>query len=390
MKKAIIIVLDSLGIGQLPDAHLYGDDNCNTLKNISDHVRGLNLPNLEKMGLGNLTEVTGVVPQINTLGSYGKLAELSKGKDTTAGHWELMGIITEEAMPTFPNGFPDELISEFKQLIGRDIIGNEVASGTEIIERLGKEHMETGFPIIYTSADSVFQIAAHEDIIPIEELYNMCKSARKLLDGKFKVGRVIARPFRGLPGNFVRTANRHDYSLKPPKKTLLDTLIENNKEVISVGKIYDIFAGEGISKSYPTKNNMEGVDKTISAYENLQEGLVFTNLVDFDSLYGHRNDAVGYAKALEGFDKRLPELWEILDENTILILVADHGNDPTTPGTDHNREYVPLLIMGNSVQKNLNIGTRSSFGDLGATLAEYFNVKYEGYGTSMWNEIKKN
>lgn len=387
MKKAIIIVLDSLGIGNLPDSKLFGDSDCNTLKNISEAVGGLHLPNLEKMGIGNLTDVLGVSPKNDTLGAYGKLAEISKGKDTTTGHWELMGVITEDPMPTFPDGFPDELINKFKSLIGRDILGNEVASGTEIIERLGKEHMETGFPIVYTSADSVFQIAAHEDIIPVEDLYKMCKIAREMLDGPYKVGRVIARPFIGTPGNFTRTSNRHDYSLMPPKKTLLDTLKEANKDVFSVGKIFDIFAGSGLTKSFPTKNNMDGVDKTIKAYEELKEGLVFTNLVEFDSKYGHRNNPEGYGKALEDFDKRLPELWDKIDKDTILILVADHGNDPTTPGTDHTREYVPLLIMGDAIRKGFDFKIRASFGDLGATLADYFEVTYAGYGESIWNLI---
>ncbi|NLT96522.1 MAG: phosphopentomutase [Clostridia bacterium] len=388
MKKAILLVLDSLGVGELPDAHLYGDQGANTLKNISNVLDGIYLPNLEKMGIGNLTEVKKVKPLKNTLGAYGKMAEKSKGKDTTTGHWEMMGIITSDPFPTFPNGFPEELIKEFENLIGRKTLGNEVASGTEIIERLGPRHMETGYPIVYTSADSVFQVAAHEEVIPLEELYEICKTARKLLTGPYKVARVIARPFIGKPNSFVRTANRHDYSLKPPAKTLLDYLQDSGKQVISVGKINDIFAGQGITAAYPTLNNMDGIDKTLRAYQDLKDGLVFANLVDFDSKFGHRNDPQGYARALEEFDQRLPELWSIMDEETILIIAGDHGCDPTTDSTDHSREYTPLLVMGHEVKKGVDLKIRESFADIGATLAEYFGIKYFGYGTSFWPDIR--
>jgi len=387
--KVILIVLDSLGIGELPDAKEYGDEGANTLKNISEAVGGLNLPNLAQMGIGNLTQTKGVNPIHNTLGAYGRLKEKSNGKDTTTGHWEMMGLITTDPFPTFPEGFPEKLIEKFEELIGRKTLGNEVASGTEIIARLGEKHMETGYPIVYTSADSVFQIAAHEEIIALEELYKMCETARNLLIGPYKVGRVIARPFIGKHGNFVRTANRHDYSLKPPKKTLLDVLKENGKQVISVGKIKDIFAEQGITSSYPTKDNMDGVDKTILAFKELNNGLIFSNLVDFDSKYGHRNDPKGYAKALEEFDQRLPEIWNIMDEKTLLIISADHGCDPTTVSTDHSREYTPVLIMGKSIKKGVNLNVRQSFGDIGATVAEYLQVNYEGYGESMWEIIKK-
>lgn len=387
MKKAILLVLDSLGVGELPDADLYGDKGTNTLKNISNVLGGINLPNLGQMGIGNITEVKGVKTQKNTKGAYAKMAEKSNGKDTTTGHWEMMGIITSDPFPTFPNGFPTKIINEFEKLIGRKTLGNEVASGTEIIQRLGQEHMETGFPIVYTSADSVFQIAAHEEIIPLEELYRICEIARKLLIGPYKVGRVIARPFVGAPNNFTRTSNRHDYSLKPPEKTLLDNLKEENKQVISVGKINDIFAGQGITAKYRSLDNMDGVDKTLKAYKELQNGLLFANLVDFDAKFGHRNDPHGYAQALEEFDQRLPEIWNIMDDKTILIISGDHGCDPTTASTDHSREYTPLLIMGYKVKNGIDLKIRDSFADIGATLAEYFNVDYSGEGKSFWQNV---
>ncbi|NLW24287.1 MAG: phosphopentomutase [Clostridia bacterium] len=387
--KVILIVLDSVGVGALPDAADYGDEGANTLKNISQVLSGLHLPNLGSMGLGNLTEIKGVKPEKDTLGAYGIMAEKSKGKDTTTGHWEMMGILTTDPFPTFPEGFPQELIQEFEKRIGTKTLGNEVASGTEIIERLGQEHLKTGYPIIYTSADSVFQIAAHEEVVPLERLYEMCKIARNLLVGPYKVGRVIARPFIGKPGNFTRTANRQDYSLKPPQKTLLDVLKENKKQVISVGKIYDIFAGCGITSSYPTRSNQDGIDKTIQAFQELRDGLLFTNLVDFDSKYGHRNNPSGYAQALEEFDERLPEIWALLDEDTILIITADHGCDPTTPSTDHSREYVPLLVMGDKVKKSYDLKVRESFGDVGATIAEFLGVDFSGYGESFWQLIER-
>ncbi len=389
MGKVILIVLDSVGVGALPDAADYGDEGANTLKNISQVLSGLHLPNLGSMGLGNLTEIKGVKPEKDTLGAYGIMAEKSKGKDTTTGHWEMMGILTTDPFPTFPEGFPQELIQEFEKRIGTKTLGNEVASGTEIIERLGQEHLKTGYPIIYTSADSVFQIAAHEEVVPLERLYEMCKIARNLLVGPYKVGRVIARPFIGKPGNFTRTANRQDYSLKPPQKTLLDVLKENKKQVISVGKIYDIFAGCGITSSYPTRSNQDGIDKTIQAFQELRDGLLFTNLVDFDSKYGHRNNPSGYAQALEEFDERLPEIWALLDEDTILIITADHGCDPTTPSTDHSREYVPLLVMGDKVKKSYDLKVRESFGDVGATIAEFLGVDFSGYGESFWQLIER-
>ncbi len=389
MGKVILIVLDSVGVGALPDAADYGDEGANTLKNISQVFSGLHLPNLGSMGLGNLTEIKGVKPEKDTLGAYGIMAEKSKGKDTTTGHWEMMGILTTDPFPTFPEGFPQELIQEFEKRIGTKTLGNEVASGTEIIERLGQEHLKTGYPIIYTSADSVFQIAAHEEVVPLERLYEMCKIARNLLVGPYKVGRVIARPFIGKPGNFTRTANRQDYSLKPPQKTLLDVLKENKKQVISVGKIYDIFAGCGITSSYPTRSNQDGIDKTIQAFQELRDGLLFTNLVDFDSKYGHRNNPSGYAQALEEFDERLPEIWALLDEDTILIITADHGCDPTTPSTDHSREYVPLLVMGDKVKKSYDLKVRESFGDVGATIAEFLGVDFSGYGESFWQLIER-
>lgn len=389
MQKAILLVLDSLGVGELPDAYLFGDTGANTLKNISNVVGGINLPYLGQMGLGNIIEINGVESRKETKGPYGKMAEKSNGKDTTTGHWEMMGLIITEPFPTFPNGFPKTIIDKFEKLIGRKTLGNEVASGTEIIQRLGEKHMETGFPIVYTSADSVFQIAAHEKIIPLKELYKMCEIARNLLTNPYKVGRVIARPFVGTPNNFTRTPNRHDYSLLPPEKTLLDYLVSEGNQVFAVGKINDIFAGQGITNHYPTLDNMDGFDKTIEAYQELEKGLVFTNLVDFDAKYGHRNDAQGYAKALEMFDQRLPELWHVIDDQTILIITADHGCDPTIKGTDHTREYTPLLVMGNQIKQSVDLKIRDSFADIGATLADYFNVTYSGFGTSFWKNIVK-
>ncbi len=385
-RKIILIVLDSVGIGALPDADLFGDYHCNTLGNCSRAVGGINLPNLGQMGLGLLTDISGVPPVDKPLACYGRMKERSPGKDTTTGHWELAGIILERPFPVYPDGFPPEIIEPFKKKIGRQILGNKAASGTAIIEELGEEHMRTGYPIVYTSADSVFQIAAHEEVIPLEELYRMCRIARELLTGRHEVGRVIARPFIGLPGSFKRTANRHDYSVKPPSPTVLDLLLDNGLEVVGVGKIRDIFAGKGISRSLPTTGNDDGINKTLAAMRENFSGLVFTNLVDFDQLYGHRNDPRGYAAALEEFDRRLPEIINHLRSKDVLIITADHGTDPTTPGTDHTREYVPLLVYGPGLKQGVNLGERESFSDVAATVAELFGLQF-GTGNSFARDI---
>jgi phosphopentomutase len=386
-KRVLLIVLDSVGCGDAPDADLYNDSGSNTLANTSRAVNGLDLPNLGGLGLGNLTEIDGVPPESGTLGTYGRLTEVSAGKDTTTGHWEIAGVRLEMPFPTYPDGFPSEIIEEFESQIGRKTIGNYPASGTEIIEKLGDEHVRTGKPIIYTSADSVFQIAAHEDLIPIDELYRFCEIARKLLAGKHAVGRVIARPFIGSPGHFTRTEKRRDYSLVPPSDTILDVIKNAGMEVAGVGKIEDIFAHRGLTSSNHTGNNMAGVDAILEFLKQDFEGLIFANLVDFDALYGHRNNPKGYADALEAFDHRLPEILGCLRDNDILIITADHGNDPTTPGTDHSRERVPLLIVGNSIRKNVNLGTRASFTDLAATIAELLRVKWQGSGNSFAEQI---
>lgn len=385
-RKVTIIVLDSAGIGVLPDAEQYGDHGCNTLGNCSLAVGGLKLPHLGRLGLGLLTNLAGVPAVDKPLASYGKMVERSPGKDTTTGHWELAGIILEKPFPVYPDGFPTEIIAPFKQLIGRDILGNKAASGTGIIDELGELHMRTGYPIVYTSADSVFQIAAHEEVIPVEVLYSMCRTARELLTGKHEVGRVIARPFVGIPGAFERTANRHDFSVKPPAATVLDLLLDNGLEVVGVGKIQDIFAGEGISRAIHTRGNTDGVDQTLALMKEDFSGLLFTNLVDFDQMYGHRNDPRGYADALEEFDRRLPEIMGALGEQDVLLITADHGTDPTTPGTDHTREYVPLLVYGPGLRQGVNLGVRASFSDVAATVAELFGLEFKT-GTSFAKDI---
>lgn len=371
-RRVILIVLDSLGIGEAPDSHLFCDQGCNTLIHTAEAVGGLNLTNLQKMGLGNITEVTGVPAALEPQAAYGRMQEKSAGKDTTTGHWEMMGLVLEQPFPTYPQGFPQELMEEFEKRIGRKTLGNKVASGTEIIEELGREHMQTGYPIVYTSADSVFQIAAHEEVIPLEQLYQMCKTARELLVGEHAVGRVIARPFIGVPGSFRRTAHRHDYSLEPPGN-ILDHLVDHGYEVIGIGKISDIFAGKGVTQTRPTTSNQDGVDKILEVLDLSFQGLVFANLVDFDMLYGHRNDPEGYAQALRDFDARLPEIIGKMKEEDLLIITADHGCDPTYPGTDHTREYVPLIVYGSAI-KPVNLGIRSTFADVGQSVADYLGV----------------
>lgn len=382
--RITILVLDGLGVGELPDAKHYGDVGSNTLSNLASAAGGLNLPNLQSLGLGNTatSPVKGVYPVDKPSAAYGKAAEKSAGKDTTTGHWEIAGIILEEPFPTYPSGFPPEIIIPFEKAIGRKVLGNEVASGTEIITRLGGEHVDTGYPIVYTSVDSVFQIAAHEEVIPLEELYKICNIARGILTGPHGVGRVIARPFSGTKGNFMRTKNRKDFSVKPPYKTVLDSIVQAGMEVVGVGKIENIFANEGITHSYKTADNMDGVEKIIYCLTRRFKGLIFANLVEFDMLYGHRNDAMGFAGALEAFDSRLPELLSAMSEDDLLVITSDHGCDPTMPGTDHTREYVPLLIYGEQVRV-CDIGTRETFADLAATIAELLNVSPPVAGRSF-------
>ncbi len=388
-KRAIIVVLDSVGIGALPDADQYGDKGSNTIGNISEKLGGLKLKNMEALGLGNIDDIKGIDSVDMPNGVFGRCAEASKGKDTITGHWEISGVVLEEPLNTYPDGFSDEIIKDFEEKIGRKIIGNKVASGTEIIKELGEEHVKTGYPIIYTSADSVFQIAAHEEVISIPELYNMCQIARDMLVGERSVGRVIARPFVGEVGSFTRTANRRDYALNPPIKMMLQYMHEAGQGVMAVGKIEDIFNKLGVTDAVHTKNNMDGVDKTIEYMKMSKDGLIFTNLVDFDMHYGHRNDAQGYAQALLDFDNRLPEILENMDEDDVLIITADHGCDPTMPGTDHSREYIPLLVYGNSIKENVNLGTRKSFCDIGKTVLDMFNVDNDINGESFYKEIKK-
>lgn len=390
VERVIVIILDSVGIGALPDAHLYGDEGSNTLVNVAKAVGGLQMPNMERLGLGNITAIEGITPQVQASGSYGRMAEKSPGKDTITGHWEMAGIILEKAFPVYPKGFPSFIIEKFQRQIGRPVIGNVAASGTEIIEKLGPEHMKTGFPIVYTSADSVFQIAAHENIIPPEQLYKICSVARSLLTGEHEVARVIARPFTGFPGNFVRTANRKDFAILPPKPTLLDHLVSSGLDVVSIGKIKDIFVGRGISHSYSAKTNSHGIDQLLEAVKNFNKGLIFCNLVDYDSKFGHRNDPEGYARALMEFDDRLPEVLALLNYSSVLMITADHGCDPTFTGTDHTREYVPIIVYGDKVKGNVDLGVRDTFADLGATVCEILNVDPLGTGTSFWLQICDN
>jgi phosphopentomutase len=387
VRRVIIIVLDSMGVGELPDAAEYGDEGSNTLANTAKAVGGLSLPHMQKLGLGNITAVVGVPPCDETLGAYGRMAEASAGKDTTTGHWEMAGIYSPRPLPTYPNGFPKELIEEYERRIGRKTLGNYPRSGTVIIQELGEEHVRIGYPIVYTSADSVFQVAAHEEVIPIEELYRICQIAREMLVGEHAVGRVIARPFIGEPGNFTRTERRKDFSLLPPEPTLLDRLVAAGHLVMGVGKIEDIFAHRGLSQSVHSPNNMACVDQTLAFMKESQRGLIFTNLVDFDMLWGHRNNPQGYAGGLEDFDRRLPEIMDAMTAQDVLFLTADHGNDPTTPSTDHSREYVPLLVCGRMVKPGANLGTRETFADLGTTVAELLGIEPLPFGTSFAKEL---
>lgn len=385
--RVIWIVLDSVGMGEMPDAKEYGDVGSNTIGNISKALGGLEIPNMENIGLGNIEGMKGLKKVKNPSGAYGRFMEMSHGKDTTTGHWEMAGVYSKDPFPTYPNGFPKEIIDAFQKKIGREIIGNKPASGTVIIEELGEEHLKSGKPIVYTSGDSVFQIAAHEDIIPLNELYKMCREARKILVGKNAVARVIARPFVGKLGSFTRTASRRDFSLDPPYDTLLDILKKNNLNVMAVGKIEDIFSKCGITEAIHTKDNMDGVDKTLQYMKENKKGLIFTNLVDFDMKWGHRNNVKAYGKGLCDFDARLPEIINSMRENDVLFINADHGCDPTVEGTDHTREYVPFLAYGKNIKPNSNLKTRKSFADIGQTIAEIFSVQNTKYGESFLNEI---
>ncbi|WP_334109378.1 phosphopentomutase [Thermodesulfitimonas autotrophica] len=377
IRKVAIVVLDGTGIGALPDAGRYGDEGSNTLGNLSEAVGGLKVPHLQQLGLGNIGPIKGVPPAAKPVAAWGKMAERSPGKDTTTGHWEIAGVILDRPFPVYPNGFPPEIITAFEERIGRRVLGNKPASGTAIIEELGAEHMRTGYPIVYTSADSVFQIAAHEEVIPVAELYRMCEIARSILTGEHAVARVIARPFVGQPGTFRRTERRHDFSLPPPRPTLLEALTARGYTVAGIGKVSDIFAGRGITQSIPVKNNAENIRRTIEAVREMVPGIVFTNLVDFDTLYGHRNDPVGFARALEEFDAALPELMAAVAPNGALFITADHGCDPTTPSTDHSREYVPLLVWGPRLREGVALGVRATFADVAATIAEFFDFSWD-------------
>ncbi|HRQ53029.1 MAG TPA: phosphopentomutase [Ignavibacteriaceae bacterium] len=387
MNNFFIIVLDGVGVGELPDADLYGDKGSNTLGNISNTVNGLNLPNLQKLGLGNVISIKGVSKSDNPLASFGKMSEQSKGKDSTTGHWELSGLFVDTNFDYFPNGFPKIITDKFLKITGYNgFLGNKAASGTEIIKELGDEHVKTGFPIIYTSADSVFQIAAHQDVIPLDKLYEICdKTRNQVLIDPLKVGRVIARPFIGKSGSYERTVYRKDYSLDPPSETILDLLQKNNINTVAIGKINDLFNYRGISIQVKSKSNKEGFEQLIKASNEHQNSLIFINLVDFDVYFGHRNDVKGFAQALKEFDDFLPELLDNLHSTDRVIFTADHGNDPTTPSTDHSREYVPVLYFGkNKIAKDL--GVRKTFADVGKTAADFFNIKNDLKGISFLNE----
>ena len=389
IKRVFLIVLDSFGIGELEDAADYGDEGSNTLAAIvkSDKFKA---PNLQKLGLFNIEGVDHSMAVEKPLASFARLKEMSKGKDTTTGHWEIAGIVSNKPHPTFPNGFPKDFLEEFSKRTGRGYLCNMPYSGTAVIERYGQDHMKTGDLIVYTSADSVFQIAAHEEVVSLDELYRYCEIARELLKGDdLGVGRVIARPFVGEPGNFTRTPNRHDYSLVPPKKTVMDELLEEGKDSIGVGKIYDIFAGKGIAQTYKMKNNEDGMNITIDLMDKDFEGMCFTNLVDFDMKFGHRNDIDGYANATTEFDLQLGQMMDKMRDDDLLILTADHGCDPSTPSTDHSREHVPMLAYGKMIKEGIDLGTRTSFSDIAKTISEAFSTKGEIEGNSFYKNIVK-
>lgn len=387
INRVILIVLDSVGIGELPDAGDYGDVGSNTVGNIVKKCGSLNVPNLSKLGIGKINGINYITVPKEIEGCYGKMTEVSKGKDTITGHWEIAGLQLQYPFPTYPNGFSDEILEKFTKLTGHGVLANCAASGTEIIKEYGEEHMKTGNLIVYTSADSVFQIAAHEKIVPLEELYRICQIARDMLQGKDMVGRVIARPFIGEPGNFTRTSNRRDFAAEPTSDTILDKIKQKGMDVIAVGKIEDIFSKKGITEATHTKNNMDGVDVTLNYMKQQNKGIIFTNLVDFDMLFGHRNNPEGYKQAIEEFDKRLPEIMSGMREDDMLIITADHGCDPTTVSTDHSREYVPVLIYGQEIKKDVNLGIRKTFSDIASTIADIFGIDNSFPGVSFKNEI---
>ncbi|HEX3280462.1 MAG TPA: phosphopentomutase [Pyrinomonadaceae bacterium] len=386
--RVLLIVLDGAGIGAMPDAPDWGDAGADTFGHILE-ARAVRLPNLQRYGLGNIRPLQALPPLDQLTGSYGRCALRSNGKDTTTGHWEMAGIVLERAFPTYPNGFPSPVIDRFiKETSVPGILGNIPASGTEIIKQLGEEHVQTGKPIVYTSADSVFQIAAHEEVIPLDRLYEICEIARRILDGEHKVGRVIARPFLGQPGSFYRTENRHDYAVPPPRENLLPALADEDLDVVCIGKIASIYDSMGVTEDLTAKNNEQSIDQTIKALNDSSRGLIFSNLVDFDMLYGHRRDTEGYAKALEHFDSRLPEIESAMRADDVMMITADHGNDPTFRGSDHTREYAPLLVYGKNAQPGINLGTRDSLSDIGQTIADNFGLRLRE-GTSFLDRIYK-
>lgn len=387
-KRIFLIVLDSFGIGEMPDAKKYGDEGSNTLAAIVKSKK-YKTPNLEKLGLFNIEGVDCKEDVENPLGSFARLAESSNGKDTTTGHWEMAGIISEKPFPTFPNGFPDDFLEEYSKRVGRKILCNKPYSGTEVIKDYGREHLETGALIVYTSADSVFQVAGHEDVISLEELYRCCEIAREMLQGDLGVGRVIARPFVGKKGSFERTRNRHDYALDPTSPIVMDDLVKNGFDSIGVGKIYDIFAGKSVEESYKMEDNIDGMNITLDLCDKDFNGLCFVNLVDFDMIYGHRNDVDGYANAASEFDKQLGQMMDKLREDDIVIITADHGCDPSTESTDHSREYVPMIIFGDKIKAGIDLKTRNTFADIGKTVADIFGIESSIPGTSFYREVRK-
>lgn len=381
--------MDSVGIGEAPDAKEFNDEGADTLGHIAEHMNGLTMPNIGKLGLSNIREIKGIDPASKPMAHYTKMEEASVGKDTMTGHWEIMGLRMDQPFRTFPEGFPDDLVQKIEEKTGRKVIGNKPASGTKIIEELGKEHMDTGALIVYTSADPVLQIAAHEEIVPLEELYEICETVREMTkEDPYMIGRIIARPFVGEPGNFERTSNRHDYALKPFGRTVMNELQDANYDVIALGKISDIYDGEGVTEALRTDDNNDGMDKLLQSIEQSFNGLSFLNLVDFDAKFGHRRDPQGYGEALEEFDRRLPEVLEKLNEDDLLIITADHGNDPIHHGTDHTREYVPLLAYHKEIKEAKQLPLRETFADVGATIADNFNVKAPEYGKSFLNDLK--
>jgi phosphopentomutase len=388
INRVVLIVMDGVGIGELPDAYKWGDEGSNTLANVASAVGGLSLPNFQQLGLGNIFPIKGIAKVTASDAVYGKMAEQSAGKDSTVGHWEISGIITDKAFPTYPHGFPPEIIQEFELRTGKKTIGNIAISGTEVIERFGEIHMQTGQLIVYTSADSVFQIAAHNDIVPLNELYRYCEIARQILKGDDAVSRVIARPFVGHPGAFQRTPDRKDFSLAPPRETLLDKIIANGKQVITIGKVDYLFSGRGVSKAVHVLDNLDGINKTIDSLNSEFSGLIFVNLGDFDVKYGHRNNPEGFAASLVELDNHLPMILNALRDDDILIITGDHGNDPTTISTDHSREFVPLIIYGHSIQKNISLGTLNTFADLGAMISDSLLGFSFGDGKSFYHRIR--